>query len=361
MNSQFLFDGFYVNLTMNCNLNCKYCNIVKKNELMNIKTLNNTINFIKKYSEEKAIIRSFGGEPLLEFKKIKKLNDKLKNKEIVITTNGTLLNKNNLSFFKNKNITLKLSLDGEKKIHDLNRISINKNSSFNTIIKNIKNIKNKKDIIIKLTSTPNTIKYLFKNFIFLINLGFKRFEFNYVQEQKWNKKSRKEFILNLTFIGEKIFELYKKKNPINASFINNYKDYDFKDYNVCNKKNILITTKGNIYLCPSYYFLPKKFQKKLYLGNVNSIFNLNKLKKLNLEYNCKTKNEKDCKLCKKILCKKNINTNQCWPKEYYENKFKNNKFEYIKYYEYKIGKYFFNKLSNIEIFKKKDKTINTSI
>lgn len=142
-----------INLTRRCNLNCEYCYIGKyintESEFNN--ELDISIDLVKNKIEYFNIDTVYltGGEPLL-YPKLDELIEYLykKNITINIATNGLLITRKTLDIFKNKNITLLLSI----------REDFDKEYTFiNDIIKN--NIK----IIIYYLPTEHNLFYL-RNF-----------------------------------------------------------------------------------------------------------------------------------------------------------------------------------------------------
>ncbi|MBU1145855.1 MAG: 4Fe-4S cluster-binding domain-containing protein [Firmicutes bacterium] len=138
-----------------CNLNCKYC--------FNKEKSNNSISFedSKKFIDllitrfpnaGKYIVDPTGsGEPLLKMdlmleiaKYCKEKSNQIR-KEVLpmLVTNGTLLHKDNVKLLQNAGYIFGISIDGTKKQHDANRIFPLGKGSYNTIIKNIKQIKEK--------------------------------------------------------------------------------------------------------------------------------------------------------------------------------------------------------------------------
>ena len=119
-------------LTEHCNLNCRYC--YEKNKSLKTMTYSTAIDILSNELNiddgfEQCEIQFFGGEPFLEFELIKKICDFLwsnkwnKNYYCFVTTNGTVLTneiKNWLTEHKDEFICA-LSLDGNKKAHDINR------------------------------------------------------------------------------------------------------------------------------------------------------------------------------------------------------------------------------------------------
>ncbi len=142
-------------LTMNCNLRCVYC-YQNNSEIARIEsrrisdeTIFDLLNFLKKHDKvENLEVTWFGGEPLLEIKKIVKISEKLidfcsKNKisyTASIITNGYLLNEKNVKILLKYNVNdIQVTLDGTKKMHDIRRIHVNPiKSSYDRIINFLK-------------------------------------------------------------------------------------------------------------------------------------------------------------------------------------------------------------------------------
>lgn len=187
-----------------CNMRCRYCFAEAgqkyKGEQRNIapELLNDIIDFfVLKYSKVTKYRIDFvsGGEPLLNFDIVKYTNDKVKKIEkqevmIWLATNGLLLSDTNVKYMDDNNIQFGVSIDGTKETHDINRIDVNGEGTFDRIISNIKAIKNNKqytrntrDIWILTTITTQT-----KSLVDIIKtyevLGLKRIQVRIVRTEK---------------------------------------------------------------------------------------------------------------------------------------------------------------------------------
>lgn len=115
-----------------------------------------------------------GGEPLLKkdliCKAVEYLNSYSKAKEVryFITTNGSLIDRDFIDFMKKNNFTARMSFDGCKDCHDINRIPKNGHTLYEEIYQNILLVRDSGiKYSVRLTITNNTIKYMLKNIIFL--------------------------------------------------------------------------------------------------------------------------------------------------------------------------------------------------
>lgn len=134
----------YLIITEKCNMRCKYCYKIYKNNEMSFRTADEIIHFLFKNLKKNNInyeIRFFGGEPLLKFDIVKFITKEIRkyNQDVLfkLSTNGTLLSKNVINFLKKYNFLIKISLDGNNIIHNSSRKFINGTGSYEHILKNI--------------------------------------------------------------------------------------------------------------------------------------------------------------------------------------------------------------------------------
>ena len=104
-----------IEITLNCNSQCIYCyNSKNKDNLeINIEQFLLPVNFIKKQNFNQVVIT--GGEPLLEYNKLKKIFDYYKGemKEQILITNGLLLTQKKINELIESGMTkLCISCDG---------------------------------------------------------------------------------------------------------------------------------------------------------------------------------------------------------------------------------------------------------
>lgn len=146
-------------VTQQCNFRCEYCifsgsylNRSHSNKKMSISTALKGIDFLINHSKNhnKIIVSFYGGEPLLEFNFIKQCIEyaekKADGKKVIysMTTNGSLLTDEIVEFLYKHNVTLTISLDGPKEVHDIHRkLASNNCGSFDKVINNIINIEKK--------------------------------------------------------------------------------------------------------------------------------------------------------------------------------------------------------------------------
>lgn len=143
-------------VTQNCNLRCDYCvysgtyaNRNHANRQMNFSTAKQSIDFLFANSSEiqNLNIGFYGGEPLLEFELIKDcvryVEESYEEKKCgySITTNGTLLTDEVLTYLFQKRFIILISMDGPQEIHDQHRCYPDGRGSFDDVMHNIRRIR----------------------------------------------------------------------------------------------------------------------------------------------------------------------------------------------------------------------------
>lgn len=315
------FASFMIHLNYDCNLNCDYCyqgSILHKSvmsEEMERKVVDFVLNIIKTNKLlERVEICFIGGEPLLYKEKIYNIINQLKEHSIIkysLVTNATLMDKKVIEeLTKHKFDFIQITMDGDKKIHDIFRKNIYGDGSFDKIINNL--------IISKNYNLPVVINY---NLNILNYKNVKKF----LVELKKNNRS-------YPVIFSEVFEYakntiscaidFKAKNDIwysahkiAYSYGYKYKPFYRRPHFVCSmgrKFNFNISPDGKLYSCVS-----AMDNQNYYLSDINhfdsNIFKNNYNKSiLNIEY------EEYCKKCKFLfVCagpcffKKQVNGNYC--------------------------------------------------
>ena len=157
---------FIFQVTQGCNLRCAYCPYSQSNEkIRHHKNVNMTwevakkgLDFYFQHSVDSDFIGIgfYGGEPLLNFELVNRIvdysNRLFEGKDIhySITTNGTLLTDEIISFMEKNNFQLLISLDGDKDSTDKNRhFAGNDLSVFDVVLKKIKMIQEKHKLLFK--------------------------------------------------------------------------------------------------------------------------------------------------------------------------------------------------------------------
>jgi len=255
-----------LNVAENCNLRCDYCFVENKNPKgMPLSIAKKSVDFLMRESKHKKDISIlfFGGEPLLEYEILRetviysKKEAKQYDKTLFfsMTTNGTLLNEERLSFFRDHKVKFLLSIDGNKECHDKHRKTIAGKGTFDSIKEKIPLIKSYQPWLgAKMTVLPDTIQYLYENIRFLHEEGINQFLFGPADGTEWSDKAKTEFGLQV----KKVASFYRKEKakgqPIRVNFFEEIEsDNFFKKKPIwgcrAGRQSLSISPDGDIYPC----------------------------------------------------------------------------------------------------------------
>lgn len=243
----------YISTNLNCNLNCVYCYEKEKKSL--VFNVEEAISILKEMlnskTEHGTKIKLHGGEPFLAFPKIKQLCESIWEEDfpeyyhIHVTTNGTLVHGEIQEWLYNNRdkITLKLSLDGDKKSNDINRPK-----SFDLIdipffVKTWPNIR------VNMTITPETLPYASDNIKFIHSFGFQYIYSRFSLMTDWSECNlEKEFYYQLLDLAD-----YYLDNPKTTpcEFFSYDISWTLEETNYCSPCNV-----GNT---KAYDFQTKKY------------------------------------------------------------------------------------------------------
>lgn len=160
-------------VTTKCNLSCKYCQAKTNSADMDIEVAESVLKRLFEVNNPCVTLELQGGEPLLNWETSKflivnsrKLNNGCKNLKIAVVTNLTLLDEEKAKFLVDYDVEICVSLDGPRHLHNKNRIFSKNKGSYDTVIANIKWLKEKfnKEVNLLPTITEYSLKY-FKEII----------------------------------------------------------------------------------------------------------------------------------------------------------------------------------------------------
>ena len=195
---------------LDCNLRCKYCyEHSKGSKINNIDDIKKFLDyqFKKDFGRTNAdkssivILDFIGGEPLLHPELISETIQyalKLQKKYEVhklranLSTNGTLITRPNVMKLLDTYgymLSIGFSIDGTKEVHNINRVDMEGNGSYDEAVKGFRFLKRNYPYIftvVKATFNHQTIDKYAESVISLINLGFTEIAANVVYEENWN-------------------------------------------------------------------------------------------------------------------------------------------------------------------------------
>lgn len=301
--NELVLNSIVLKITNYCNLCCDYCyrsnDYVSKPEVMALDTVEKIISsYANLIDSRKNVPKTMyliwhGGEPLLAgldyFHKIIEIEKKYTRAGYkifnAVQTNGTLINDEWASFFKENDFSVGISMDGPEEIHDIHRKSKNNRSSFETIYPNLLLLKERKiPVSIISVITKESVEHCQKVFKFFDELEIPFVDFipcfMNKDEMTLNVESYSKFMIEL-------FDLWtaSSNKDLIIRFLN-----DIKKKNDILKtgkgiicvgceligrcgENFSIQTNGDIYWCECLSTI-----ERFKIGNIKEI-NLNDIQK----------------------------------------------------------------------------------
>ena len=284
-------------VTEECNLRCKYCYLVHKNNQnkMDIKTAKKAVDYIlssKEFFNEKSVIWNFiGGEPLLAIDLIDEISDYIKMEmyrrnhpwfedyAFNFATNGILYGTPAVQRYINKNknhLSIGISVDGNKIKHDRQRIYPDGRGSYDDVIKNVPLwLEQFPSAGTKATFAHGDIQYLKDSIISLWNLGIKKISANVVYEDVWTDEDARIFESQLKSLADYIIENnIFESHEYTLSFFNPSIGLPMSRQMRRNKfcgcgKMLAIDTQGNFFPCIRFTEFSLSKNKTYAIGNIN--------------------------------------------------------------------------------------------
>lgn len=134
-----------VHLTDACNLRCSYCFVPHSAARMQPDDVHKVAAFINSVSlrYSRTHVNFFGGEPTLEFDSLRRCVELLRNREhvhLVLSTNGTLLDEEQIAYLRDNGFSVCVSVDGPEELHDLHRRTASGAGTFVLVLRAIEKL-----------------------------------------------------------------------------------------------------------------------------------------------------------------------------------------------------------------------------
>ena len=294
-------------VTKDCQLACKYCYLVGKNEKerMDWSVAKKAIDYILSHEidfPEQSVTWDFiGGEPFLEIDLIDKICDYIKTEmyrlnhhwfnsyRFSFSTNGISYNTDKVQSFIQKNLThlsIGITIDGTKRKHDLNRIwkgSGPERGSYEDVVKNISLwLEQFPGASTKVTISSADIPYIKESVMHLYSLGIHEVNINCVFEDVWREGDDVLFENQLMELADDIIDGGYYQNYACSFFtemIGKPLDCKIDNQNWCGAGRMLsIDAAGNFYPCTRFAQYSLRNKKAWIIGNIHDGIDKNKLR-----------------------------------------------------------------------------------
>lgn len=294
-------------VTKDCQLACKYCYLVGKNEKerMSWETAKAAIDYIldreKEFPQESVVWDFIGGEPFLEIDLIDKICDYIKTQlylrnhhwfnsyRFSFSTNGINYDSGKVQEFIRKNSThlsIGITIDGTRRKHDLNRIWKGEGpekGSYDDVVRNIPLwLKQFPGSGTKVTISSADIPYIKESVLHLYDLGIQEVNINVVFEDVWKEGDDKLFENQLMELADAIIDGGWYENYSCSFYSENIGkplDPKFDNQNWCGAGMMLaVDAGGNFYPCTRFAAYSLRSKKPLIIGNVHDGIDQDKLR-----------------------------------------------------------------------------------
>lgn len=209
-----------------------------------------------------STVKIFGGEPLMEKKRLFEILEYGKGYRFEVTTNGTLIDKDIIVRFLEKGVDLRVSIDGDHKTQ-----IESKGSCSTRAIDNIP--KRYRDMLsVNMVVTSKSVKMFSKNFNYLIDEGFTSFNLLPAYFTRWTKESLIDLIDEL----KNIMRIIKEREVI----LINKRSFQ---HNILYNTGLIIDCNGDIYNDNTMMNIDSVGKKEnLKLANISDIQSFTELK-----------------------------------------------------------------------------------
>ena len=291
-------------VTKDCQLACKYCYLVGKNEEERMsfgiakKAIDYILNDRKQFNSSSVIFDFIGGEPFIEIDLIEKICDYLKTQmyeknhpwfnsyRFSFSTNGINYHEEKVQRYIEKNrdhLSIGISIDGTKIKHDINRVYKNGKGSYDDVVRNIPLWLDQFPYeSTKVTIASPDIPYIKESVLHLYSLGIKEVNINCIFEDVWEEGDDILFEEQLIKLADEIIDncFYE---DYHCSFFTEHigkpQHRILENQNWCGAGKMLsIDAAGNFYPCTRFAKYSLRDKKPIIIGNVNDGINTNLLR-----------------------------------------------------------------------------------
>ena len=312
-------------VTKDCQLACKYCYLVGKNEAerMSFDVAKAAVDYILDHEDEmpqRSVVWDFiGGEPFLEIDLIDKVCDYLKTEmfrrnhhwfnsyRFSFSTNGINYDSEKVQRFIEKNkshLSIGITIDGTEMKHDINRVYKGTGKgSYKDVVRNIPLwLEQFPNGGTKVTISSADIPYIKESVMHLFSLGIHEVNINCVFEDVWKDGDDRIFEDQLVKLADAIIDndLYEENScSFFTELIGKPMDRVDENRNWCGAGKMLsVDAAGNFYPCTRFAQYSLRDKKAWIIGNIHDGIDKNKLRPFLTLDRCTQSNDEciDCEV-----------------------------------------------------------------
>ncbi|MFV0519012.1 MAG: thioether cross-link-forming SCIFF peptide maturase [Lachnospirales bacterium] len=288
-----------LHIAHDCNLKCEYCFAEEgeyhggKRSLMSAEIGKKALDllFEKSGTRRNLEVDLFGGEPLINFEVVKEIVDygreleKNSNKKFrfTLTTNGTLLNDDNIEYIVKNMSNVVLSIDGRKEVNDRVRYDYSNKGTYDKIVEKFQNVatlRNQTNYYVRGTFTRYNLDFA-EDVMHLAELGFKQISVEPVVTEIERPYSIREEDLPQIFAEYEKLANYIIKSREEGKWFNFFHFMIDLNHGPCLIKRVVgcgagseylaVTPTGELYPCHQFVGVENYLLGDVYKGVVNEV------------------------------------------------------------------------------------------
>ena len=257
-------------LTHDCNLRCTYCYGGKKfKKEMPLSVAKKSFEFVQPFLEEKknkklfepvCHVGFFGGEPFAAFELLKTCTslakELLSSPQFTLTTNGTFLKEKTISFLKENEFSVAVSIDGCREAHEATRPFASGKSSFDKVLVGLESlITSKLGCETISVIDPANVAFLGDSVKFLAEQGVRNISLNPNFDAYWKDADLEVWKQGLTDVAAFYTDSFRKGRNVDVNVFDEKittwvkGGFGSEDYCKFGEGTIAVAPSGNIYPC----------------------------------------------------------------------------------------------------------------
>lgn len=238
-------------LTERCNFNCTYCSQKKSEEDLPIQDIRKAIDFFFDPHSQPIQIGFYGGEPVLRFSQIVNTVEYIKHRypkrpvQYTLSSNGSLLDKEILSFFDEHRFTLGISYDG------IGQDILRKNGSGAVISKLIDQFHNYRNISPNVSTViaAKAVDSLYETIIDLLKTAIPNIHLNVDRIHPWNQDELNRFSDQIRLVQELLFQHWHDTRKVPVTNFRQF-PYPVTSYTCgAGRRSVSIAVDGTLWGC----------------------------------------------------------------------------------------------------------------
>ncbi len=257
-----------LHLTHDCTLRCPYCFTGKKfDRAMTVETGQRAAEFVVAYAQEhaqRAVFSFFGGEPMMAWDVLQAIV--LHAEQVAaaagvtalfrMNTNGLLIKDEHLRFFEAHDLIFILSIDGDRAMHDTERVTGSGAGSYDALAKKVPGfLAHNPGLMASVVITPGNLRHTAAGIASLFDTGFRYLIVKPDVTQPWTRADVEELDRQYSAVADDYLartragrELYL--NLFDDKWINHAKGAEGISIRCdVGSSQISIAPSGNLYPC----------------------------------------------------------------------------------------------------------------